>query len=146
LQSRKWCHDLCCSIGLGIVELYDSADYQKAVDVFAQFKLTIGFKGVSGINVCTIKSANYSLTYNGLTAFGMLNDVWVNGQGQDVWCRSNKIIKDPKLYNPGEIYNDVEKETCFMISLIDKWYFSLVYDAMCAPNYTIWYYYCLCSN
>jgi hypothetical protein len=88
---------------LTIAELYNRDEYQKALDLFAQFKLIIGFS-TSGIFVqFALFLANYVLTSN-VAGFSMLNDVWVNGQGQaaDIWCRSNQIIKGPKFYT---VYN-----------------------------------------
>jgi hypothetical protein len=76
----------------------------------------------------------------------MLNDVWVNGQGQDVWCRSNQIIKDTKFYGTGETYDDVMRESCFLISLEAKWSFNNLWDIKCDPAKAFNFYFCMCSN
>jgi hypothetical protein len=50
-QTRQWCHNLCCSIGLRMGELRDQADYQKLREEFAKFKLTLAYVVNGGIFV-----------------------------------------------------------------------------------------------
>lgn len=56
------------------------------------------------------------------TAVGLLNDVYVNGQGQDVLCRSNQIITDANMYITGSILNDLLTESCNYFDLVSNLY------------------------
>jgi hypothetical protein len=63
-------------------------------------------------------------------AYGIINDVYVNGQGQDVLCRSNQIINDPTMYQPGSIFNNLVSESCLYFDLLLK-YYSVLNDLAC---------------
>jgi hypothetical protein len=52
----------------------------------------------------------------------LLNDVYVNGQGQDVLCRSNQIITDANMYATGSILNDLLTESCDYFDLLGNLY------------------------
>jgi hypothetical protein len=77
----------------------------------------------------------------------MVNDVWVNGQCQDVWCRSNKIITDPSFYNAAQVYDDVTKASCFILDMLTRKYFETEpIIANCNPAVTLIQYVCMCSD
>jgi hypothetical protein len=84
-----------------------------------------------------------------MPATAMLNDVYVNGQGQDIWCRSNTIIKEAVMYGqtPQQFYDDVKRESCFFISLQGKYFYETGFDTLCVPKTKLsTYYFCMCSN
>lgn len=83
------------------------------------------------------------------TAFAIVNDVYLNGQDQDVWCRSNKIIDDLTMYKPGYFLNNLVVETCNYFDIVLKYYY-IITNGGCEVNKYIGelnsHEYCLCSN
>jgi hypothetical protein len=75
--------------------------------------------------------------------------VYVNGQGQDVWCRSNKIINDTTMYRPGYLLDDLVTESCSYFDLFNKYYWVVVGE-ICEMNTYIGKFdsgdYCVCSE
>jgi hypothetical protein len=55
----------------------------------------------------------------------MLSYMYVNGQGQDVWCRSIKIITDAAFYDAGQDYDNVVSESCHALNLYKLCYFEV---------------------
>jgi hypothetical protein len=77
----------------------------------------------------------------------MLSYMYVNGQGQDVWCRSNKIITDAAFYDAGQDYDNVVSESCHALNLYKLCYFEVQW----APDYidpksAVKHNFCTCSN
>jgi len=48
-------------------------------------------------------------------ARGFIGEVYVNGQQQDVWCRSHAIISDPAFYKSGKFYDNDVQPSCYKI-------------------------------
>jgi hypothetical protein len=61
-QTRQWCFDNCCGIGLGVAEFYNQADYQRAVDEFKKFKPTLAYTVLAGIfhKSCVTSKLNFN--------------------------------------------------------------------------------------
>jgi hypothetical protein len=76
----------------------------------------------------------------------MLNDVYVNGQKKDIWCRSNKIITDPSWYSTTLIYDDVKRESCFHLSLMRQDFLALLFDEYSDTQISSIFHFCMCSN
>jgi hypothetical protein len=76
----------------------------------------------------------------------MINDLYVNGQGQDVWSRSNQIIKEAAFYSASQVYDDVKIDSCLALNLNTKFYFEVIQDHRCDPTSVLLYNYCMCSD
>ena len=80
-------------------------------------------------------------------AHAYINDVYVNGQNQDVLCRSNQIISDNSLYDTGMSEINLYQETCYSFRFISM-KFKVFQDAVCdinkLPTWQIFF--CMCSS
>jgi ubiquinone biosynthesis protein COQ9 len=90
-------------------------DKSKTIILIVRRKLSAGV-----VNVLHLLAIIYASTLNLCAANAMLNDVWVIGQNQDVWCDSNQIIKDASFYDGRQFINTVYIETCLTIYLNSK--------------------------
>lgn len=55
-----------------------------------------------------------------LAGFGFIENVYVNGQNQDVWCRSNKTINDNSMYSAGKSDDYLISESCYIFQFDQK--------------------------
>jgi hypothetical protein len=77
----------------------------------------------------------------------MYSEVFVNGQGQDVWCHSKQIITESTFYNSGQVYyDDVVTESCFALNLNGQSFFEVYRDPYCNPLSVLMHNYCVCSS
>lgn len=74
--------------------------------------------------------------------------MYVNGQNQDVLCRSNQIINDTSLFKLGQIRDNVYQESCYYYQFLNQT-FELYLDAKCNINAPVTpsdLFFCICSN
>jgi hypothetical protein len=77
----------------------------------------------------------------------MMNYLYVNGQGQDVWCRSHRIIKEAAFYGAGQVYDDVTQESYLALNLKLKFHFEVQFDPnFCDHRSSLMHNYCVCSD
>lgn len=73
--------------------------------------------------------------------------LYVNGQNQDVWCRSNQIMKDATFYDAGQVYDDVTQPSCLSLNLLKIWYFEATFELdICDTSSHLMHQFCLCSD
>jgi hypothetical protein len=127
--------------------MYNQAEYQKAVDEFAKFKLTLSHTVPAGFFQLLLLIANFTKIANACAGYAMINYMYVNGQGQNVWCRSNKIITDAAFFGAGQVYDDIVQESCLAINLKVKYYYEVIFDQnYCNPEAAVLHNYCMCSD
>jgi hypothetical protein len=114
-----------------VAELLNKVDFQNTIDEFTKLTTAQGYIMSTGGMLSGLHSHDTLCNKSNVwAAFAIVNDVYVNGQGQDVWCRSNKIINDTTMYRPGYISSDLVTESCLYFDLFNK-YFRLVVSEIC---------------
>jgi hypothetical protein len=110
LQTQRWCHHYCCSIGLKLAELRTTQEWTRLRNEFMA-----KFNNLPGILNCFIGCHGVLLFELHFAARGYVGDVYVSGQKKDVWCRSHVVATDSSAYWYGKVEDDLTAETCYKI-------------------------------
>jgi hypothetical protein len=136
-----------------MAEMTGADDAQNTILEFEKLRTAQGYSSLSYGRHSISNNFPSHLYFNSFinvrAAFAILGDVFVNGQGQDVWCRSKIIIKDTTMYKPGSIFDDLVEESCFYFHLFYKYYYPFGPD-VCEINSQIGdtntLHFCICSD
>jgi hypothetical protein len=88
-QTRRKAYDYCCSIGMRLAEFGDDFDEMDSV----------AKQGGEWRKILSVGSELHShALYSGINLAGVIGEVYVNGQFQDVWCDSHVAITKASMY------------------------------------------------
>lgn len=55
------------------------------------------------------------ISIDSATVDAIIEEVWVNGQQKDVWCRSGIPITDVSIYSSGEVNKESNVPSCYYV-------------------------------